>query len=283
MCAWVAPSFLTCRITKTSHTTRYSMKIRVRLPSGVKELDLDADAPWIQFLLMLSDLCGGCSPYALKVLSGFPPKTLQPESEVEMVSALLRDGEMVTVQKGEAQVRQGSTDGKYVPPADDRAVFVRRTMPSDNSCLFHACAYLLHDKSRTEGPNLRKKCAEIVLANPDKFTTALLGQPPALYAQWLLQPTSWGGAIELMILSFLSQTEIIALDIESGRMERFGEMENFSVRGFVVYTGKHYDAIAMANPFATAHERDDQVLFNPRDDKVLQRAIRFVKEECKVK
>jgi ubiquitin thioesterase OTU1 len=260
------------------------MKLRIRLPktAAVQEFVLDDDTPWIQLLMILSSQLN-TSPNNLKLLGGFPPRPIAPDDELLMLSTVVRDGDMLTVQVGEAAViKQGATDGKYVPPADDRALFFRRTMPGDNSCLFHACAYILKDKSRTLGPALRQECADVVLANPGKFTTSLLGQPPSQYVQWIRQPTSWGGGMELMVLSFLYQTEIIALDIESGTMQRFGETEGYSVRGFVVYTGNHYDAIGVSNPLKSSGlDRDDQVLFNPRDDKILERAVRFVREECK--
>lgn len=256
------------------------MKLRLRLPGqGVSEISLDDDCPWIQLLLAVSEKLNGISPYRLKVMGGgFPPRAIQPADELEMLCTLVRDGDMLTVQVGDASVKQGMTDGKYVPPSNDRTVFVRRTVPGDNSCLFHACAYVLKDKSRSLGPSLRQECAEVVLANPQKYDAALLGQPPRDYVDWILRPTSWGGAIELSILSFLYQTEIIALDLESATMQRFGEGENYSLRAFVVYTGKHFDAIGVANPLSASSERDDQVLFNPRDEKVFQRAVRFVQE-----
>lgn len=259
------------------------MKLRIRWPktTAVEEITLDDDTPWIQLPLLVSARIG-TSPANVRILSGFPPRVIVPEDEISMISTVLRDGDMLTIQIGEGLVKQGSTDGKYVPPADDRGVFFRRSMPGDNSCLFHSCAYILKDKSRSLGPELRRECAEVVLANPEKFTTALLGQPPAHYASWILQPSSWGGAVELMILAFVYQTEIIALDIESGTVQRFGETEGYSVRGFVVYTGKHYDAIGVSNPLKSGgSDRDDQVLFNPRDDRILERAVRFAHEECR--
>lgn len=264
------------------------MKLRLRLPkvSGPpKELDLDGETPWLQ-LLQIIEQESGIPHMRIKLLGGFPPRPIQPAEgdDFAMISTLFKDGELLNVQEGAAVVRQGSTDGKYVPPSADKQVFVRRRMPGDNSCLFHAVSYLVNNKSREGGPKLRQECADAVLANPDTFTTALLGQSPQSYAAWVRQPTSWGGAIELMILSFLYQTEIIALDLQGGTVQRFGETKNYSVRGFVVYTGDHYDAIGVVNAtnggqLGGGRESDDQVLFNPRDEKVLQRAIQFVAEE----
>jgi ubiquitin thioesterase OTU1 len=214
-------------------------------------------------------------------LTGFPPKPIQAD-ETALLVTIFKENDTIIVQKGEAMVKQGSTDGKYVAPSSDRATFVRRRMPSDNSCLFHAAAYVLRNKSRTDGPALRRECADTVLANKDVFNSTLLGRSPADYVQWLREPTSWGGMIELVVLSFLFQTEIVALDIQSARMERVGSDRNYVTRCFVVFTGNHYDAIAMSeNHLGNGAEGDDQVLFNSRDQRVLDQAVRFVKSECK--
>ena len=259
------------------------MKLRLRLPTQREPKDIEID----------DDTACGLLPFIveaechipatnMRLLSGFPPKPLSADESV-LVRAVLRDNDVLIVQAGEAIVKQGSTDGKYVAPSSDKAIFVRRRVPGDNSCLFHAAAYVLRNKSRTDGPALRQECADVVLANRDVFTASILGQNPVDYAQWLRQKTSWGGQIELVVLSFLFQTEIVALDLQSSRMERVGEGKSYATRVFLVYTGNHYDAIAMSNPMTGGSEQDDQVMFNARDQRVLDQAVKFVKYECKDK
>ena len=46
---------------------------------------------------------------------------------------------------------------------------------------------------------LRELAAGIIISNPDKFTSVLLGKTNAEYAQWLLRQQSWGGINEVMI------------------------------------------------------------------------------------
>lgn len=257
-----------------------TITIRVRLPksSAPKELTLDPEAPWIGVLYELEAM-SDIPVSKLRVLSGFPPKPVEAADTATIAELKLRNNDTLIVQEGEARVQLGNTGQRYVPPAPEKAHFTRRICPADNSCMFHACAYILRNRSRTDGPQLREECVQAVLSRPDVFNAALLGQPPLAYAAWLQRKDAWGGAIELMILSNLYETEIIALDLESSRMERFGESKGYSVRGFVVYTGNHYDCIAMNPMFNSPYEKDDQVLFNTRDGQVVERAKRFVREE----
>lgn len=259
------------------------MKLRMRMPGGSAPVEMEPeDTTELGLFMFLLEAQLNVPVHQLQLLTGFPPKPVDAELCAPL-SSFLRNGDTVIVKQltGEANIKRGATDGKYVPPASEKSCLVRRVVPGDNSCLFHAAAYVLENKSRTLGPSLRSKIAEVVLAHPKKFTTAFLGQPTAQYASWIQNPDTWGGAIELYILSFLYQTEIIALDLESNRLDRFGEEENYQVRCFVLYTGKHYDAMAMAPGFNMASESSDQVLFNPRDTRVLQRAVDWVKNGCR--
>lgn len=226
----------------------------------------------------LESLCG-IESNKMRILTGFPPKPLEP-SEYDLVNSLgLRSNDILTVQEGEARVQFCNTGLKYVPPVAARSHFIRRICPADNSCLFHASAYILHNKSRTDGPLLRQRCVDVVLSRPDMYNQETIGSPNEQYASWLSQKDSWGGAVELQILSTFYQTEIIALDLESSTMQHFGNEEGYNTRGFVVYTGNHFDCIAMNPTYNSPSERDDQVLFNVSDETVVTRAQRFVNEE----
>lgn len=47
----------------------------------------------------------------------------------------------------------------------------------------------------------RQVVANEVIANPQVYNEAFLGKPPQEYAKWIQDPSKWGGAIELSILS----------------------------------------------------------------------------------
>jgi ubiquitin thioesterase OTU1 len=67
----------------------------------------------------------------------------------------------------------------------------------------------------------------IARADPVSFSAAFLGQANAAYAEWILQPKTWGGAIELSILSDYYSTEICAFDVATTRMDCYGAHPTF--------------------------------------------------------
>ncbi|RNF25998.1 ubiquitin thioesterase OTU1 [Trypanosoma conorhini] len=256
------------------------MRLRLRLPGGsnLEALDVDEATMWVEFLYNVEGR-SNIAKERLRILVGRPPQVVTA-ADTDLVGSLFRNGDILFVQDGEATVVRGVTNGRYITPAEDNWHFVRRVCPSDGSCLFHAAAYVLRDKSRTDGLKLREDCADTVLANPDYFTQSLLERPYREYAEWIRRPTSWGGAIELVILSFTTQTEIIALNLEWGRMERFGEDKGYTVCAFLVYKGQHYDALAMNQTYNSSRESEDRVLFSVSDKKVIDKAWSFLKEEA---
>lgn len=255
-----------------------TVTLRLRLPTGVENVEFDESTLWDSFLQKVEDI-SGFNKECLKILAGYPPKPLVAAGDEKLMN-LVKAGDILTVQKGVANVVRGVAKGVYIPPANNKWHFVRRVCPSDNSCVFHAAAYVLRDKSRTDGPGLREECAAAVRDNPEAFTEAMLERPNREYVEWIRRPTSWGGAIELGILSFVNGIQIVALDLESCQLHKFGEGTEYTTRAFVVYTGKHYDAIAMNPMYNSPMEKEDQVLFNVNDAFVFDRAMRFVREEA---
>ncbi len=192
----------------------------------------------------------------------------------------IKTGDQLTLKKRGTQqgIIQGKTDGPYIPPSDTRGYFVRRNMPGDNSCLFHTCSYVLENRSRTKAKELRELCAQIVLDDTVTYNTAFLGMPNRTYVSSILDPNAWGGAIELSILSKHYKTEIVAFDIQTTREDHYGEDLNYSTRVLVLYTGNHYDALALAG-YGGASESTDQVRFSATDKSLMEKARAYVKEE----
>jgi ubiquitin thioesterase OTU1 len=58
--------------------------------------------------------------------------------------------------------------------------------------------------------------------DPVTFSDVFLERPNEDYAKWILLPKSWGGAIELAILSDHYSTEIAAFDVSTTRMDCYG-------------------------------------------------------------
>lgn len=246
------------------------MKLRFRGPNQAAAIPLDIpDEIPLNMLPMMLEETFNVPSDRIVLAVGFPPKPLGSVAEDATVASVFKEGDMVIVREGDdAILKRGRTDGRYVKPCDERSTMRRIEVPADNSCLFHAVAKVA-DQPGLNAATLRSRCVETVLANQAKFNATLLGQRPEHYALWLAQPSSWGGAVELVILAFLLQIEIVVVDIQAGRTETFGAGEGYVTRGFVLYTGKHYDALAMVSAMNGNRE---QFIFNCRDQRPMEAA-----------
>jgi hypothetical protein len=97
-----------------------------------------------------------------------------------------------------------------------------RVIAADNSCLFNAVAYLM-EGSLTMSGDLRQLIASVVMSDPETYSEATLSKPCDEYCKWIMDPSSWGGAIEISILSAYYQTEIAAIDCQTVCVYRFGK------------------------------------------------------------
>ena len=93
-----------------------------------------------------------------------------------------------------------------------RSWVVLRVMPDDNSCMFTAVggALGIEDPSRA----LRQQVVEYIRSHPDEYSKVVLGDDPTKYTSRMLELDTWGGAIELGILSKLYDIEISSIDVK---------------------------------------------------------------------
>jgi len=94
------------------------------------------------------------------------------------------------------------------------------------------------------------------------YSEAILGRPRDEYITTILKPATWGGAIELTILSAHYNTEISSIDVETGRIDRFEPPsgKESGNRCILVYSGIHYDA-ATLSPIKDAPPDFHQTVF----------------------
>ena len=132
-----------------------------------------------------------------------------------------------------------------------------KKISADNSCLFASVAHLVWgDASRAA--ELRRVCADAIVAAPLVYTASMLGRPASEYASWIVCSTSWGGEIECAILAAHLRTHIVVHDVQHrGRLE-YGEGP-WTRAAHIVYSGIHYDALECA-------DGDGGVLTTPRGD-----------------
>ncbi|KZZ90926.1 Ovarian tumor, otubain [Ascosphaera apis ARSEF 7405] len=254
------------------------MRLRIRGPSGQSTVELGEGATVADLQSCVREKTG-LSSYEVKC--GYPPRPLDlsdAASTTAITSIGLANGEQLTVtersldtpiQAGHDMSSQTAVldtastiagpsvpkqDIQKVPPNDDQdppevpspelgGTFVLRVMPDDNSCLFRAVgnAVLGGMDTMTE---LRSIVAQAIQAQPARFTKAILGREPDEYCQWIQSTNSWGGQIELIILSEHFDIEICSIDAQSLRVDRYHE--GSPTRCFIVYSGIHYDVIALS-------------------------------------
>lgn len=90
--------------------------------------------------------------------------------------------------------------------------------------------------------------ATLAIVSPNTYLTKLPSRPRNDYISTITSPNSWGGAIELSILSTHYQTEIASVDVETGRIDHFTPASGSppANRALLVYSGIHYDAAVLA-------------------------------------
>ncbi|KAL7746353.1 ubiquitin-specific protease otu1 [Sorochytrium milnesiophthora] len=226
------------------------------------------------------------------IKSGFPPRPVTNSDTDSLATCGIHDGSQVIVDVAEGagrnapvaapalppqETRRGGGDGNTVSlPTPGGGLLVRRAIADDNNCLFESVRYVV-DKQRTVD-QLRKLVVTAIRADPSEYSEAVLGRPVDAYCAWISKNGSWGGAIELAIFAKHYRTEICSVDVQTTRVDRFGE-GMYPQRACVLYSGIHYDAVAVT-PTSDAPSDFDTTVFDASDDQVLI-AARQLAEQLK--
>lgn len=177
-------------------------------------------------------------------------------------------------------LESSAEDPPEVASPDHSGTLVLRIMPDDNSCLFRAVGTAIMGgmDAMTE---LRSIVAQTIQDNPTIYSEAVLEKKPDDYCRWIQSEDSWGGGIELSILSKHFDIEICSIDVQTLRVDRFNEGP--PTRCVLVYSGIHYDTIALSPsdpPFTHAYAPPefDTKVFDAVDPSVLEKSL----ELCKI-
>ncbi|CAI5732426.1 unnamed protein product [Peronospora destructor] len=201
-------------------------------------------------------------PQDQHVMVGYPPKMIEGPGERTLSSLGVRTGSVLVLKEAPA------TSGNQVKST---SVFMRRVMPADNSCLFHSIGYALTKGREGNGFIMRQLIKDTILAYPEKYSDVFLGRPVYEYCAWILDDNSWGGEIELSILSTYYKVEMVVFDVTSMSRLCYGEDQGFTQRMFLLYDGIHYDLVVEV-PSTTASEHHDVTLFAINDFTKVERA-----------
>lgn len=176
-------------------------------------------------------------------------------------------------------------DGADIPPGvalpppgsmgNFNGILLKKVVPADNSCLFTSVRFVLNGKVDNEGSEMmRHIIAQEVATNTQDYNDAVLGKSNAEYCAWIQKPDSWGGAIEVAILSSYYGIEIDVVDIQNAIINRFGEDKNYGLRVFLLFDGIHYDPLYMETDGAGA----PATIFPVEEMGVYQQAEQLAKE-----
>ncbi|KAI9443667.1 OTU-domain-containing protein [Lactarius psammicola] len=261
--------------------------LRLRHPKGVSTLQLDLDTATVQDLLQAIYSVSEIPPSAQDLKAGYPPRTLTgviPELPISSLGLAPGD-QLIVNQKSGSAAPPGATPTASsallanphatvgnrpasLPPSSnprpaaatlsaaqtggpdfvqtDGGYLIHRIVPDDNSCMFASVA-LIFEQNMQKAAVIRQIVAEAIRKDPETWSDAILGRPRDEYIRIILSPNSWGGAIELAILAAHYRTEIASIDVETGRIDRFGDALGAGEgRALLIYSGIHYDAAVLA-------------------------------------
>lgn len=277
------------------------IRIRLRAPEGQHTISLDDNAAVSDLLSSISTTTN-LPLFDLKW--GFPPQPLDPA--LYGMSTLLADtdlklngaqiivlgkatgdpSELAAKQQQEQQQQQQNKSAPLslqskqsealketpeIPLPSRGGAMVLRVMPDDNSCMFRALGSAVLSSSLDSMTELRSVVAQAIQADPETYNEAVLDRDPDEYCKWISYSDSWGGGIELSILSKEFDVEIASINVQDLRVDTFNEGR--PRRCILVYSGIHYDTIAFVPNGAPTLDTDHDVkLFDSNDSECLEAA-----------
>lgn len=226
-----------------------NLALRIKTKAGLQLINtLTSDSTIKDLKRQLSDVTN-IPEDRLYVLNGFPPKPFDiSKDETTLSESDLKSGDTLILEEKPKPASEEVNEGRHhvLENCDFPGILMKHIVPADNSCLFSSIYFVLNGKVDDSGsfaPFMRKVIAETVAGDPEKFCEAILGKPNADYCQWIQDDKSWGGAIEVSILSEYYGIEIAVVDTINAIINRFGEDQNFSHRVFLLFDGIHYDPL----------------------------------------
>ncbi|XP_041504322.1 ubiquitin thioesterase OTU1 [Microtus oregoni] len=223
----------------------------------------------------------GIAPGSQRILVGYPPECLDlSDRDITLGDLPIQSGDMLIVEEDQTRPKASPTLSKRGAPSYSREalpVLTRTAVPADNSCLFTSVYYVVEGGVLNPGcaPDMRRLIAQIVASNPDLYSEAILGKTNEEYCEWIKRDDTWGGAIEISILSKFYQCEICVVDTQTVRIDRFGEDAGYTKRVLLIYDGIHYDPLQRNFPDP---DTPPLTIFSSNDDIVLVQALELADE-----
>jgi len=270
------------------------LNLRCKSSGGMQIIkDITSETTVLELKSCLGNMCS-IEPFKLKIRSGFPPKIIDISNDLLTMNDMpFSSGDTLLVEEDKsaaasvavaatstAQPHNESLNSLWnAQLGHTQGILTRKVVPANNSCLFTSinCCVNNGKLDLESAPTMRQIITGAVTQQPDLYNSAVLGKPNDEYCQWILKGESWGGAIEISILTKYYSIEIDVVDTQSGRIDRFGEDVNYPTRMFLLYDGIHYDPLVMEPLDGTSACK---TVFPTLDDSVVIQALEIA-SECK--
>ncbi|MBN3297412.1 OTU1 thioesterase, partial [Amia calva] len=221
-----------------------------------------------------------------KIMVGYPPSSLDlSNGDAHLQDYPIKSGDTLIVEeeknkpKPQAPAPAPVSKAKALdgPLKEGSPVLARRVVPADNSCLFTSVFYVVEGGVYDPAcaPEMRGLIAQIVASDSTSYSEAVLGKSNEEYCSWIRRDDTWGGAIEVSILSKFYQCEICVVDTQTVRVDRFGEDAGYHKRVLLIYDGIHYDPLQKET---AGLEAPPQTIFSTTDDVILAQALELADE-----
>lgn len=215
----------------------------------------------------------GISGPTQRIMVGFPPASLDlRDGDATLRDLPIKSGDTLIVEEDKNKPTPASIHSINDRTISKSPLIVRRVVPADNSCLFTSVYYVVEGGVYDPAcaPEMRSLIAEIVASDPTSYSEAVLGKSNEEYCAWIRREDTWGGAIEVSILSKFYQCEICVVDTQTVRIDRFGEDAGYSRRVLLIYDGIHYDPLQRQFPDS---DMPPMTIFPSSDDEALVQAL----------
>lgn len=259
---------------------------KVKSKNGQQVLkDLTSESTVGELKLFLSSI-SDVGVERMCVLCGYPPKPIDISNDNKTLSEIsLKTGETLIVEE-KAHPATGTNKAIEIKPVENGiashetigpcrpGILMKKVVPSDNSCLFTSIGFVLNGNIDTSVHTLMRQIIAMEVASDfDTYNEAMLGKPNSEYCAWIQQPSSWGGAIEVAILSRFYGIEMAVVDTLNAIINRFGEDKNYGQRVFLLFDGVHYDPL-----FLEQSDGGIQTIFPTEDMEIYREAEQLAHE-----
>lgn len=123
---------------------------------------------------------------------------------------------------------------------------LRRFVDADNSCLFSSIGYLIDSEQFSETTKIQYRQIIATYVQENTFEEGLFPTSKEDYITNIINPSTWGSAVELKIFSDIYKIEIASIDVMTNRVDIFGQDKNYKNRIYLIYNGIHYDPLVLA-------------------------------------